>query len=330
VAQTGRYSMATSSRDVKNGTEKQTDESRRKFPCRSKYMIIIDRNQAPTAPVVSVLFYLAAIGKPNLAVKLRTLQNNLYHLAQQNDVGQIDLVVNIYSDHQRIHEEVLAVQQRIPRLNSVSFHNSSGILAELWSTNPFHSLIYNGNYACVLFVLDDVQLLHLPINRCLEVMNTHRLDILSPRVSNATWTELMADFPKGSPEVRSLGVSKWNGVSADFAQEQRKFHKQANYGSKSNLKFVNHCEWYCYVMRPKIFVQLLQKHSAQNRYCWGVDLLLGYFGFKSAVWAGAHCHHLFKETGNHQRHLEQMYQFLQHHGFRDMRDVFQKFPQIVG
>lgn len=316
--------MATRSRDIKNGTQQQTNESRRKFPCRSKFMITVDRNQAPKAPAVSsvsVLFYLAAIGKPNLAVKLRTLQNNLYHLAQQNDVGQIDLIVNIYSDHQRVHEEVLAVQQRIPRLNSVSFHDSSGVLAELWSTNPFHSLISSGSYTCVLFVLDDVQLLHLPVSRCLKIMDTHRLDILSPRVSNATWTELMGSFSK-------VG---WNGdqraASADSAGALLEDARDGT--AVDGLKFVNHCEWYCYVLRPQTFVRLLQKHSVQNRFCWGVDLLLGYFGFKSAVWAGAHCHHLFKDTGDNREHWELMYRFLRKYGFRDMEDVFRKFPQIV-
>jgi hypothetical protein len=339
-----------------------------------------------------LLYYLGGIGEPNVPLKLRLLRENLEHLAEQKDVAEIDLIVNVYSSFHSIQKEIRAWKwrsvtsggkrgggggranegtppaqdclQKEPnksKFRDVFFHCEDGILAQLWATNRFHTeaQLHSAGYSAVLFTLDDVQLLSFPISRTLEVMKQHGLDILSPRISNASHAKLMASFPDVPGMV---GDAKWSrtlfsklrrNLSSSLGTEEAGGGGEGGGGEggggeggggegereatgiresravvKGDLKLVNMCEWYAYLLSPTTFQKLLALHSAKNPSCWGVDVVLGRVGFNVGIWAGAHCHHLFKGRGDNRQKFADMDRFLAKFGFSGLRDTLARCQPV--
>jgi hypothetical protein len=311
-----------------------------------------------------LLYYLGAIGEPNVSQKLIILHSNLVHLAQQKEITGIDLVVNVYSASQAIQRMILSWGWKSSELDAPSnvtfdgtnvtiaekaaegkgtegespkkkfrnvfFHVEKGVLAELWHTNKFHDRVEAQGYTSVLFTLDDVELLSFPVCKSLEAMEKHQLTILSPRVSNATHKWLMTQFPglpenvRWSPELE-LELEKKRGTA-----EEQKNQRSVN------LKLANMCEWYAYLMPPSAFMKLMALHSVENPGCWGVDIVLGKAGFLVGIWAEAHCHHHFAGKLAATKGLDfnahklstDMNRFLNKMGFRDMQDAMKKWPPV--
>lgn len=305
-----------------------------------------------------VLYYLGGIGEPDVPLKLQILRNNLELLAQQTEIAGIDLIVNVYSSFHRIQKEIETWRWQgvscggtraskrqeeekkseevdgHPRgdhskLRNVFFHCQSGVLAQLWETNKFHEHLLSKGYSIVLFTLDDVQFLSLPISQSLDVMKRHGLDILSPRISNASHAHLMSSFPD-LPGM--AGDTKWSPALLRKPQRQLEEDegetKTERKKERGDLKLVNMCEWYAYLLQPSTFLKLLKLHSPRNPSCWGVDIVLGKAGFNVAIWAGAHCHHLFKGKGDNRQKFADMNTFLAKFGFRGLQDALARCQPV--
>lgn len=284
-------------------------------------------NDGQESTKLRLIYYLGAIGEPYVHQKLSILKNNLQKLAQEPGVEALELMVNAYSAFETVENEI----GKWTTASKVFVHKKPGMLAELWHSNPHHGYLtqftvsvseknsfvdvakkdHNGLRTMVLFTLDDVELQHMPVKTCVQLMDSQGFDILSPRVSNATHFGVMGDF-SGVPGCK--GDVRWKGVPS---------------AGKLDLKRANHCEWYCYLMSTRNFLRLLRCYSVENPCCWGTDLLLGHFNFKVGIWAGAHCHHLWKGIDRNGPKFLAMYHYLKQNGFSDPSDVMRKYPPVI-
>lgn len=276
----------------------------------SSTAVVQNEMKTENAATTNVLYYLGAIGQPHLNSKLAILTHNIQTIAEQPEIGRIRLVANVYSDLARVEE----ITRNNQNLEGVFLHFKEGTLAQLWSDNPHHRMIEkltdDQKSWKVIFTLDDVQFQHLPLEKCFHLMDAKKLDLLSPRVSNATHWNVLTDF-SGVPECE--GKKIWRGTSTD--------------GTK-DFKRVNWCEWFCYIFDPEKFLHLMTKHSDANPSCWGVDLLIGHFGFETGVWAGAHVHHHWHGRAKRIQFL-QMNRFLKLHGFSGVQEIRERYPPII-
>lgn len=127
------------------------------------------------------LYYLAAIGSPNLEVKIHILNHNLNYL-HENIGNKFDIMINCYDDDASPIEKALKV---LPFLNKIIIYKKKGRLVELWKTNPYHNLIPNYDY--ILYVMDDIMISKLDMNEMISIKNTYDISFLSPQVLGGTW-----------------------------------------------------------------------------------------------------------------------------------------------
>ena len=131
------------------------------------------------------LYYLPAIGSPNLPKKLEILNHNLHYI-HENIGTNFSIIVNCYSDS----DEVLIFLKQFEFLDNVFDHCKEGVLTELWLTNPHNNVIKSFDY--VLFILDDVLIQNLDIHKLIEIKTEYNLRLISPRVINATYTYMQS------------------------------------------------------------------------------------------------------------------------------------------
>ena len=93
------------------------------------------------------LYYLAAIGSPNLKTKIDILSHNLNYLYENIKI-KFDIMLNLYDIYD---EDVLTMLKTLPFIENIIIHRKVGILAELYLTNPHHNLI--DNYEYIFFLL---------------------------------------------------------------------------------------------------------------------------------------------------------------------------------
>ena len=131
------------------------------------------------------LYYLPAIGSPNLPKKLEILNHNLHYI-HENIGTNFSIIVNCYSDS----NEILAFLKQFEFLNNVFDYTKEGVLTELWLTNPHNNVIKNFDY--VLFILDDVLIQNLDIHKLIEIKTEYNLKLISPRVNKATYSYMQS------------------------------------------------------------------------------------------------------------------------------------------
>ena len=132
------------------------------------------------------LYFLAAIGGPDLEKKLKILARNLiyiHHTLKQN----FSIAINCYNSFDEVSEFV----KRFSFLDKVYFHSRpNSVLTELWFTNPYMSEC--DDYDEILFILDDVSISRINIPFLLDIRDKYDIDIISPAIIGATYRHMMS------------------------------------------------------------------------------------------------------------------------------------------
>lgn len=125
-----------------------------------------------------LLYYLSAIGTPNLDVKINILKKNLLHI-YKNINSHFDIIINCYNeDDTEIEKEIN--QCVFPFLENIYMHKKRGMLVELWYSNPHHSVLENYDY--ILYNMDDVEFTNINILELIEIKNRYGIEFLSPKI----------------------------------------------------------------------------------------------------------------------------------------------------
>lgn len=127
---------------------------------------------------MKLLYYIPAIGSPNLDKKLNFLKHNINYIIGNHPTIEMELCVNCYSDFEIIENLQLDI-------NTVYIHKKPGVITELWMTNPYNNNISKYDY--ILFVFDDIKIQNLNIYKMIEIKNKYEICLISPRVINASW-----------------------------------------------------------------------------------------------------------------------------------------------
>ena len=98
-----------------------------------------------------------------------------------------------------------------------------------------------------------------------------------------------------------------------------------------HIRITNAIEIYCIFMEPSVFQRYIDTQDIENKWMWGHDFMLGYFGFKCGIYNGCNCLHLFpqKDTGFSIDARRQMNTFISKHGFTSLHDICNKYPPIL-
>jgi hypothetical protein len=233
------------------------------------------------------LYYLAAIGEPNLETKLSILKKNLFILYK--DIQQsFDIMINCY-DTQTVQVEELLYS--LPFLRHIIIHKQKGRLVELWKTNPYHNLISNYNYNYILYILDDVLISSWNMSNFIYIKNKYSIQFLSPKVLGGTW---------------------------DYMRNQ----------DDDVLAFANKMEIFCLLLNKDDFQRLMNIQDIENTYTWGVDLLLGHFEIKSAIYFQYSVNHMLISTTNPEIAGKQMDKYILKYGFSSVKQIDQLYPAI--
>lgn len=178
-------------------------------------------------------------------------------------------------------------------INNCYIHCKKGILVELWKSNPYHNLI--NNYDMIFLNYDDVELKYYKIHDLLNIMNKYNIDIISPLVEGATYQYMRTHY-------------------------------------QYDIIFTNMIEIYSLLMKPKTFLKYLDYQDIENKWTWGSDLLLGYYGFKNALYSRAYVKHHFPQNNENlkkEAYLD-MYKYINKFGFKTVDEIYKKFPLIIG
>ncbi|MHA2082112.1 MAG: hypothetical protein ACXABD_00020 [Candidatus Thorarchaeota archaeon] len=163
-------------------------------------------------------------------------------------------------------------------------------MSELWFTNPYKDVY--ADYDEILFILDDVVISRLHIPLLIDMRNKHGIDIISPAIAGATWKYMLPNKP--------------------------------------NILAITNClEVYCMIMTPENFRKYLAINTFRNKWIWGVDLLFGYFGIKTAVYHGMDAHHIIPcAHGCNDEAKSLMIEYFHSKGFENLDDVRKQYPII--
>ena len=127
------------------------------------------------------LYFLAAIGGPNLENKFKILARNLIHI-HHTLKRNFSIAVNCYNSS----DEVSRFIRKFSFLDNIYFHHRpNSVLTELWFTSPYREIY--AEYDEILFILDDVSISRLYIPSLINIRNKYKLDIISPAIVGATW-----------------------------------------------------------------------------------------------------------------------------------------------
>ena len=199
------------------------------------------------------LYYCACIGDPNIKIKFQILKSNLLFLYNQLQ-EPFDIVINLYSlQYQSIFEKL----QKLSFIRRVYFYGKKGVLTELFLTNPHNK--YITDYDFILFILDDVKLIHMNLQSMILEKKKYKLDLLSPKIMKATHSYMYLE---------------------------------------SGLNLHNFLEIYCLLLSPSDLTRFFSLYSTQNKWMWGVDLLFGYFQIRAAVMNSCICEHVLPSKGD--------------------------------
>jgi len=125
-----------------------------------------------------LLYYLSAIGTPNLDVKINILKKNLLHI-YQNINQNFDIIINCYNeDDTEIEKEIN--RSVFPFLENIYMHKKRGMLVELWYSNPYHHLLKHYDY--ILYNMDDVEFANVNILEMIDIKNRYGIEFLSPKI----------------------------------------------------------------------------------------------------------------------------------------------------
>lgn len=230
------------------------------------------------------IYYIASIGNPNLMTKLEILSKNLTYI-HLNIKEKFDIILNCYSDHDLIKKFIGSHYF----LSNVYSYNKVGVLTELWMTNP-HNQILN-SYDYILFMLDDVQIINLDIFKMIQLKNQYCLQILSPKVINAT-------------------------------------HNYMHNQTYNTLTLNNAVEVYCLLLTPKDFEDYSQLNTIENKWMWGVDMLFGHYNINAGIYYGFEVKHMLPSGSNSLEAFKLGCEYLINRGFKSFSEVEFAYPKV--
>jgi len=134
---------------------------------------------------MKLLYYLPAIGKPNLEIKQQILLDNLLYIYRQIN-QRFDISITFYD----ASPEIRYMLSNLPFLENIYIYEKKGILTELFLTNPNN--IYNKNYQHIIFTLDDVKIINMNIRKMIRVKQKYNIKIMSPVVLKSTHWYMMS------------------------------------------------------------------------------------------------------------------------------------------
>ena len=127
---------------------------------------------------MKLLYYLSAIGTPDLDLKVNILKKNLLHI-YKNIKTRFDIIINCYNEDDTEIEE--AINKFVfPFLKNIYVHKKRGMLVELWYSNPHHNVLVNYDY--ILYNMDDVEFKNINILELIEIKNKYEIEFLSPKI----------------------------------------------------------------------------------------------------------------------------------------------------
>ena len=236
------------------------------------------------------LYYLAALGEPNLEKKNETLSFNLICI-HQNLNHSFDLMINYYDKNP---STLIYLKKIIDKLNFIDnfyLYIKKGILTELFLTNPDNKFIKNYDY--ILFILDDVKIMEININYMIDIKKKYNIKLLSPKVLNCT-------------------------------------HKFMHKYEKNILTINNFLEVFMLLLTPENFFQFINLYTIDNKWMWGIDHLFGYFKIKAGVTNKCIANHLFTGGSNkkYANNLAKEY-FKKKTSFKNLTEIRKKYKPIV-
>ena len=128
---------------------------------------------------MKLLYYIAAIGNPELELKLSTINHNINYLSNKID-KKIDLILNIYSNK----NEILQYLNKNNNINEIYlYYKEDGILTELFLNNIHNNKVNNYDY--IIFGFDDVKINSLNFYDMIYYKDKYNIELLSPFINNA-------------------------------------------------------------------------------------------------------------------------------------------------
>ena len=174
-------------------------------------------------------------------------------------------------------------------INKLLVYEKKGVLTELFLTNPNNSLIKEYDY--ILFVLDDVKIVNIDIMKMIEIKKKYNFEILSPKIIKSSHS-FMNKFSQG-------------------------------------ISVNNFLEIYFLLLTPKDFNTILSKHTIENKWMWGVDLLFGYYNIKVGVVYNFIAEHILESQANYIEAESLMIQYLkQYTPYNCIKEIENKYQPI--
>ena len=238
---------------------------------------------------MKLLYYLAAIGPHHYDKKIEIFFKNIEHIF--HEMSDEISSIDVMINMYEDNQSFIDSLHSFERIDKIYIHKKKGVLAELWKTNPHHNVVEN--YDMVFFILDDIEVEDLHMKSMLEIKEKHKLDIISPRVRKATHRWLMDSFQKDE-----------------------------------YLLLVNMVEIYMMLITPDVFYRFMEVHDVENKWIWGVDMLLGHFGFQCGIYKDACVLHYFPNRGNNREAYNGMMLYIKKHGYDNTKHIIQKYPRI--
>jgi len=183
------------------------------------------------------LYYVPAFGNPDLNIKYNILIHNLLYIFKRTMVP-LDLCINMYS----VSEDMKEKLKSLPFLSKIYIHESKGVLTELFLNNPHN--VHVPEYDYIFFVLDDVKIKQMDIQRMISIKQKHQIEVFSPKIIHST-------------------------------------HSFMKEGSELTLN--NALEVFFLLLTPKDFQRFCSIHTVQNKWMWGADFLFGYYKITAGV-----------------------------------------------
>jgi hypothetical protein len=220
---------------------------------------------------MKICYFLGGIGEPKLDFKVKLLLKNLQKIHESNKQSY-DIFINTYSQNFEID-----FLNNIDYIDKIYFHRKSpSHLTQLWHSNK--NLEKLKNYDYIIFALDDIEIVNFDVKHMIELINDYNLDILSPKINNATH--------------KYMKLSKFN----------------------NHISFTNCLEIFNFIATPKGFFKYYEMLDKNHQNIWGVDLFFGYYKIKTGIIWLYESNHLFKGPSK-ESYYKEMIDYCKKRGF---------------
>jgi hypothetical protein len=205
-------------------------------------------------PLLKVI--VPGFGAPYVDVKTTILKWNLIHLQSHRPPNMaIEVNVHIYDDTPTPVLERLEghMQERIWFGDiTITFHRGRGIVGDFLYCHRH----FDQGVDYVLVLLDDVELSpNFDLALAIDLVNEHKLDILSPALTN--------DSPTSYPYMRQ---TQSGDTEVEGGTKATPFVR--------HLRILSACELFCYLTTRSAFRTWTNHMQPWNPWLWGMDLLL--------------------------------------------------------